>query len=76
MITKKIFSITFSYHNVFRHEYNNELVLLLQLTLVSMMDFLKDILMHWLFAFPVAIVAAFIMGPIAKIIVSKIASKD
>ena len=28
------------------------------------------------FAFPVAIVAAFIMGPISKIIVSKFISKD
>ena len=41
-----------------------------------MMDFLKDILTAFTFAFPVAIVAAFIMGPIAKVIVSKIASKD
>ena len=28
------------------------------------------------FAFPVAIIAAFIMGPIAKAVVSRIATKD
>ena len=30
----------------------------------------------WLFAFPVALFAAFIMGPVAKSITNKIASKD
>ena len=36
--------------------------------------FLERFFNSWLFAFPVAIIAAFIMGPIAKIIVTKLVS--
>ena len=41
-----------------------------------MMDFLIGILMHLFLLFPVAIVAAFIMGPVAKAIVNRIATKN
>jgi hypothetical protein len=38
--------------------------------------FLERYFNSWLFAFPVAIFAAFTMAPIMKPLVSKIASKD
>ena len=38
--------------------------------------FLERYFNSWLFAFPVALFAVFIMGPVAKAIVNKIASKD
>ena len=44
--------------------------------LVLVHGFLERYFNSWLFAFPVALFAAFIMGPVAKSIANKIASKD
>ena len=38
--------------------------------------FFNRLLDAFIYSFPVAVIAAFIMGPIAKVIVSKIATKD
>ena len=39
-------------------------------------SFLERYFNSWLFAFPVALIAAFIMAPIMRPLVNKIASKD